>query len=104
MRFVGICLNVERDTVRVDRRLEQNQISGLELFSRAVERQFLQACEAGEDANNAVAAVVAIADGDALGVEEGECSVEGGEAGGVGETVAAEQRGGDGFEATVVGC
>jgi hypothetical protein len=55
-----------------------DDITGLELFGRAVERQFLEACQFLMDANDSVAAVVAITNGDSFGVEEDEGSMEGG--------------------------
>lgn len=51
-----------------------------------------------------MAAVVAIADGDAFRIEEDQGGVEGGETRGVGETVAVEEGGDNRFETTVVGC
>lgn len=48
-------------------------------------------------------AVVPAADSDALGVEEDDQGVEGGQAGGVGQGGALEEGGEDGFEAGGVG-
>ena len=55
-------------------------------------------------ADDAVRAVVAVADGDALGVEQDEGGVQGGEAGGVGQGVGVEEGGEEGFEPGGVGC
>lgn len=54
-------------------------------------------------ADDAVRAVVAVADGDAFGVEQDEGGVQGGEAGGVGEGRAVEEGAEEGFEAGGVG-
>jgi hypothetical protein len=64
-----------------------------------LELELLQAVELVEEPEDAVAAVVAAADGDAFGVEEDDERVEGGEAGGVGEGRTAEEGGEDCFVA-----
>lgn len=65
--------------------------------------ELFQPVEFLEQLEDAVAAVVAAADGDAARVQEADDGVEGGEAGGVGQAGGAQERGQDGFEARGVG-
>lgn len=51
-----------------------------------------------------MASVVALADDDAVGAEVDKEGVEGAQSGGVGQDVAPEEGGEDGFEAGRVGC
>jgi hypothetical protein len=55
-----------------------NDVAGLEFFGRAVERQLLEACQLLVNANDSMAAMVTVTNGDPFGVEEDEGSVEGG--------------------------
>lgn len=75
--FSGVGGNVEGGTLGVDRCFEEDYVTFLELVGLAVEGEFLETCEAGEEGDDAMAAVVTIADGDTVGVEEGEGTVQG---------------------------
>lgn len=101
--FLCVRGDVEGGAFGVDRGFEEDDVALLEGVGVAVEIESLQARETGEEGDYAVAAVVAFADGDPAGVEEGECCVEGGETGGVGDCFAVEEGGEDGFEAGWVG-
>lgn len=101
--FLCICRDVEGGAFGVDRGFEEDDVALLKGVGVAVEVEFLQARETGEEGDYAVAAVVAVADGDPAGIEEGEGCVEGRETGGVGDCFAVEEGGEDGFEAGRVG-
>lgn len=101
--FLCVRSDVEGGAFGVDGGFEEDDVALLEVVGVAVEVEFLQARETGEEGDYAVAAMVAFADGDAAGVKEGEGCVEGGETGGVGDCFAVEEGGEDGFEAGWVG-
>ena len=104
VRDVGVVLDVEGFAEGVYWCLEPEEIARVQVRRVAVEWKLLCAREALVEFEDAVAAVVAVADGDGLGVEEGEEAVEGREAGGVRYAGCFEERGEDGFEAGCVGC
>jgi hypothetical protein len=54
----------------VDRRLEEDHITFLQVFGGTVQGELLEPCETGEHADDFVAAVVAVADGDAPWVQQ----------------------------------
>lgn len=85
MGFLCVGGDVEGCSFGVDGCFEEDEVALLELVGTAVQVELLEAGQAGEEGDYAVAAVVAFADGDAAGVEKGEGCVEGGEAGGVGD-------------------
>ena len=68
-----------------------HHIAFLKLFCWTIQGQLLEARQLLVNGDYAVAAMVAFANGDALGIQEDECCVKGGEAGGVGESGAFEQ-------------
>lgn len=84
MRLGRIRRDVPRLARRVLRRLDVDHVAGLQRAGIAVQRQQLQPGDFGHEAQDAVGAVVAGADGDAGRVEEDVEGVKGGEAGGVG--------------------
>ena len=93
-RDAGEGLEVARLAGGVERRLDVQDVARAELGEvGGREGQLLQAGQLGEQADDAVAAVVAAADGDAAGVEEDEERVEGGQARGVGKGRSAQERG-----------
>lgn len=69
--------DVEGGAFWINRSFEEDDVSLAEVFWFAFEGQFFQACCAGEESYDTVAAVVAFADRDAAGVEEGESCMEG---------------------------
>ncbi len=80
-----------------------NDVAWLELFGGAVKRQLLEACQLLVNSNDSMTAVVAIANRDPFGVEEDECSVEGGESRGVCECWSFEERTKNCFQSGGVG-
>lgn len=99
MRLIRIRGDVEGDSFRVERCFEEDYIARLQEGRITVEWQFFKTRESGEEGYHAVAAVVAVRDGDAARVEEGERCVQGGEAGCIGQGVCVQEGGEDGFEA-----
>lgn len=80
-----------------------HDVAFLQLFRVTVQSQLSEAGELGVDVNNAMATVIAFADGNAARVEEDEKRVEGGKAGAVGQCWTVENAGQDCFEASGVG-
>lgn len=68
MGFLGVCSDVESRAFGIDGSFEEDNVSGGEVLSRAVEGEFLEATDAGEESDYAVAAMVAFSDGDAARV------------------------------------
>lgn len=99
MGFLGVRGDVEGCSFGIDRGFEEDDVALLEVVGVAVEIEFLQARETGEEGDYSMAAVVALADGDAAWVEEGESCVEGRETGGVGDCFSVQEGGEDRFEA-----
>lgn len=97
MRLVGERLEVRRCALGVDGCLDVDDVALLQFLWVAVQRDLLQTGQFLVHADDAVTAVVALADGDLLGVEEGDEGVESGEAGRVSEGWAIEEGRQDGF-------
>jgi len=93
VRLGRVRRDVPRLARRVLRRLDVHHVPGLQRAGGAVERQQLQAGDFGHEAQDAVGAVVAGADGDAARVEEDVEGVQRGEAGGVGYGRGVQERG-----------
>lgn len=104
MRLLSKSLNVISRAMRIEWRFYVHDITRLQLFSRAVEIELLQPGELLVDPNNSMAAMVTLPDGDALGVEQDQESMEGAETRGVGQCRAFENAGEDGFQARGVWC
>lgn len=96
--LLGVVLNVEGHALRIDGGLEQDNVSSLQLFRRAVDIQLLKSGQARHQSDHAVAPMIAFPDGDMAGVEEHQRRVECGQTGGVGQGMAVQERGEDGFE------
>lgn len=84
VRARGVRCDGARCAVGVERGLEVDEVAREQVGCRCVEWDFHHSGEAGEDRGEGVAAVVALAHGEALGVCVDEEGVEGCEAGGVG--------------------
>lgn len=84
MCLFRILLQVVGSSGRVEWRLDVHNITGLEILGGAVKRQSRQPGEFLMDIYDTMAAVVAFANGDALGVEKDEQGMERGEAGCIG--------------------
>ena len=66
--FLGICSDIEGCAFGIDGSFEEDNVSGGEILSRAVEGEFLEAADAGEEGDYAMAAMVTFSDGDAARV------------------------------------
>lgn len=89
----GVEGEVARLARGVQRRLHVDEVPRPQLRVRAVEGERGEPRELGDDLDHAVAAVVAVADGDAPGVQEHEHGVEGRQARAVGERWPFQDRG-----------
>lgn len=85
MGLVRKRLEVVGRSIWVNRGFHVDNISSFQLLGRAVQIKLLQAGKLLVDLDNAVAAMVSFADGDAFWVEKHQCSMESAKAGGIGQ-------------------
>ena len=70
MGLLGVFHNIVRRPVRIHRSLQMNHVSGLQIFCRTIEVQFLQAGKPREDSDYTMTTMVRLANGNPSGIEK----------------------------------